>query len=75
MRLALTTLALLLSTMLFAQAPALIPYQAIARNAAAPPGRARPTDASPPMDAERLNQTQSLIDDLRARLGELRRYL
>ena len=28
-----------------------------------------------PMDAERLNQTQSLIDDLRARLGELRRYL
>jgi hypothetical protein len=27
------------------------------------------------MDAERLNQTQSLIDDLRARLGELRRYL
>jgi uncharacterized protein (TIGR02145 family) len=37
MRLALTTLALLLSTMLFAKAPALIPYQAIARNAAGEP--------------------------------------
>ena len=37
MRLTLTTLALLLSTMLFAQAPALIPYQAIARNAAGEP--------------------------------------
>jgi len=29
----------------------------------------------PMMDAERLNQTESLIDDLRRRLGELRRYL
>jgi hypothetical protein len=29
----------------------------------------------PTMDAERLNQTESLIDDLRRRLGELRRYL
>jgi uncharacterized protein (TIGR02145 family) len=37
MRLTLTTLALLISTMLFAQAPALIPYQAIARNAAGEP--------------------------------------
>ncbi len=37
MRLALTTLALLLSAILFAQAPALIPYQAIARNAAGEP--------------------------------------
>ena len=37
MRLTLTTLALLLSAMLFAQAPALIPYQAIARNAAGEP--------------------------------------
>ena len=37
MRLTLTTIALLLSTMLFAQAPALIPYQAIARNAAGEP--------------------------------------
>jgi hypothetical protein len=40
------------------------------RCAAAPP-----TPRALPMDAERLNQTQSLIDDLRARLGELRRYL
>jgi len=37
MRLTLTTLALLLSAILFAQAPALIPYQAIARNAAGEP--------------------------------------
>ena len=37
MRLILATLALLFSTMLFAQAPALIPYQAIARNAAGEP--------------------------------------
>ena len=37
MRLTLTTLALLISTILFAQAPALIPYQAIARNAAGEP--------------------------------------
>jgi hypothetical protein len=37
MRLTLTTLALLISAMLFAQAPALIPYQAIARNAAGEP--------------------------------------
>jgi uncharacterized protein (TIGR02145 family) len=37
MRLTLTTLALLISVMLFAQAPALIPYQAIARNAAGEP--------------------------------------
>ena len=37
MRLTLTTLALLLSAFLFAQAPALIPYQAIARNAAGEP--------------------------------------
>jgi uncharacterized protein (TIGR02145 family) len=37
MRLTLTTLALLFSTLLFAQAPALIPYQAIARNAAGEP--------------------------------------
>jgi len=37
MRLTLTTLALLLSAMLNAQAPALIPYQAIARNAAGEP--------------------------------------
>ena len=37
MRLTLTTLALLISAMLFAQAPALIPYQAIARNAAGDP--------------------------------------
>jgi uncharacterized protein (TIGR02145 family) len=37
MRLTLTTLALLFSAMLFAQAPALIPYQAIARNAAGEP--------------------------------------
>lgn len=37
MRLTLTTFALLLSMMLFAQAPALIPYQAIARNAAGEP--------------------------------------
>jgi uncharacterized protein (TIGR02145 family) len=37
MRLTLTTLAMLFSTMLFAQAPALIPYQAIARNAAGEP--------------------------------------
>jgi uncharacterized protein (TIGR02145 family) len=37
MRLTLTTLALFLSAMLFAQAPALIPYQAIARNAAGEP--------------------------------------
>jgi uncharacterized protein (TIGR02145 family) len=36
-RLTLTTLALLLSAILFAQAPALIPYQAIARNAAGEP--------------------------------------
>jgi uncharacterized protein (TIGR02145 family) len=34
MRLTFTALALLISAMLFAQAPALIPYQAIARNAA-----------------------------------------
>lgn len=37
MRLTLTALALLISAMLFAQAPALIPYQAIARNAAGEP--------------------------------------
>jgi uncharacterized protein (TIGR02145 family) len=37
MRLTLTTLALFLSAMLFAQTPALIPYQAIARNAAGEP--------------------------------------
>jgi uncharacterized protein (TIGR02145 family) len=37
MRLTLTTLALLISAILFAQAPALIPYQAIARNAAGEP--------------------------------------
>jgi hypothetical protein len=37
MRLTLTTLALLFSALLFAQAPALIPYQAIARNAAGEP--------------------------------------
>ena len=37
MRLTLTTLALLLSAILFAQAPALIPYQAIARNVAGEP--------------------------------------
>ncbi len=37
MRLSLTTLALLLSAMLFAQAPALIPYQAIARDGAGQP--------------------------------------
>jgi len=37
MRHLLTTLALLISAMLFAQAPALIPYQAIARNAAGEP--------------------------------------
>ena len=37
MRLTLTTLALLISTLLFAQAPTLIPYQAIARNAAGEP--------------------------------------
>ena len=37
MRLTLTTLALLVSAMLFAQTPALIPYQAIARNAAGEP--------------------------------------
>ncbi len=37
MRLTLTTLSLLFSTLLFAQAPALIPYQAIARNAAGEP--------------------------------------
>jgi uncharacterized protein (TIGR02145 family) len=37
MRLTLTTLALLISAMLFAQAPALIPYQAIARNQAGEP--------------------------------------
>jgi uncharacterized protein (TIGR02145 family) len=37
MRLALTTLTLLFSALLFAQAPALIPYQAIARNAAGEP--------------------------------------
>ena len=37
MRLALTTLALLFSALIFAQAPALIPYQAIARNAAGEP--------------------------------------
>jgi uncharacterized protein (TIGR02145 family) len=37
MRLTITTLALLISAMLFAQAPALIPYQAIARNAAGEP--------------------------------------
>ena len=37
MRLTITTLALLLSAMLNAQAPALIPYQAIARNAAGEP--------------------------------------
>ena len=37
MRLTLTTLALLLTAILFAQAPALIPYQAIARNAAGEP--------------------------------------
>jgi uncharacterized protein (TIGR02145 family) len=37
MRLILTTIALLISASLFAQAPALIPYQAIARNAAGEP--------------------------------------
>ena len=37
MRLTLTTLTLLISAILFAQAPALIPYQAIARNAAGEP--------------------------------------
>jgi uncharacterized protein (TIGR02145 family) len=37
MRLALSIFALLVSAMLFAQAPALIPYQAIARNAAGEP--------------------------------------
>jgi uncharacterized protein (TIGR02145 family) len=37
MRLTFTTLALLISAILFAQAPALIPYQAIARNAAGEP--------------------------------------
>ena len=37
MRLTLTTLALLISAILFAQAPALIPYQAIARNATGEP--------------------------------------
>ena len=37
MRLILTSLALLISAILFAQAPALIPYQAIARNAAGEP--------------------------------------
>jgi uncharacterized protein (TIGR02145 family) len=37
MRLTLTTLALFISAILFAQAPALIPYQAIARNAAGEP--------------------------------------
>ena len=37
MRLLLTILSLLISAMLFAQAPALIPYQAIARNAAGEP--------------------------------------
>ena len=37
MRPILTTLALLLSTLLFAQAPTLIPYQAIARNAGGEP--------------------------------------
>jgi uncharacterized protein (TIGR02145 family) len=37
MRLTLTTLALLFSALLFAQAPAVIPYQAIARNAAGEP--------------------------------------
>jgi uncharacterized protein (TIGR02145 family) len=37
MRLTLTTLALLISAILYAQAPALIPYQAIARNAAGEP--------------------------------------
>jgi uncharacterized protein (TIGR02145 family) len=37
MRLALSIFALLISTLLFAQAPALIPYQAIARNAAGEP--------------------------------------
>lgn len=52
------------------------------------PARAAPTDGSrmprsapllfepePPMDAERLNLIESTIDDLRRRLGELRRYL
>jgi hypothetical protein len=37
MRLILTAVAMFLSAMLFAQAPALIPYQAIARNAAGEP--------------------------------------
>jgi uncharacterized protein (TIGR02145 family) len=37
MRLTLTTLALLISALIIAQAPALIPYQAIARNAAGEP--------------------------------------
>ena len=37
MRLTLTTLALLISAILYAQAPALIPYQAIARNSAGEP--------------------------------------
>ncbi len=37
MRLALTTVALLISALLIAQAPALIPYQAIARNASGEP--------------------------------------
>jgi uncharacterized protein (TIGR02145 family) len=37
MRLTLTTLALFISAILFSQAPALIPYQAIARNAAGEP--------------------------------------
>ena len=37
MRLAFTTLALLISVLIIAQAPALIPYQAIARNAAGEP--------------------------------------
>lgn len=37
MRFVFTSLALLLSSLLIAQAPALIPYQAIARNAAGEP--------------------------------------
>ncbi len=32
-------------------------------------------DTPPAMEAERQNQLESLIDDLRTRVGELRRYL
>jgi|GEM_PF-1462269 len=35
----------------------------------------RVNSGTPRMDAERLNQTETLIDDLRRRLSELRGYL